>query len=387
MKNVLIFETSLAGHRGYYVSVLARALLQRNANVSIAIPPGGLETAEGKTNLSDIASSVQLIELGVQADGSLVNQAARQRFEMLVETVKKVRPEHVYVPYADGISQWWGRQFKPGSVFDKNLVIEGLMMRGAYAYPLTSYREKIYHRLNYWAVKRSCWSRLHHLDPLVVEYFRQRPSAFEQRLFQLPEATEPLCVTDRVKAAEVLGVDPEQTLITCPGMVDERKGWHRLLYAFAQLRTPQMQLILLGKHSEQIRSLLKNEYAELVAAGAIKTEDRFASNEEFDALFAVADLVCALYPRHIGSSSILIRAARAQKPILASNWGWNGWASREYDLAQTCDVSNDRELVDAMRVCLETGNELVTSEKRQQFVEYHSLENHIRHWMALFDSQ
>ena len=53
---------------------------------------------------------------------------------------------------------------------------------------------------------------------------------------------------------------------------------------------------------------------------------------EIQQYFQLADVVLALYQRHVGMSGILIRAAAANKPVLATNYGLMGEITRRYKL-------------------------------------------------------
>ncbi|HMB95735.1 MAG TPA: hypothetical protein VKK61_06815, partial [Tepidisphaeraceae bacterium] len=100
-----------------------------------------------------------------------------------------------------------------------------------------------------------------------------------------------------------------------------------------------------------------------------------------DALTAM-DVVGAIYPRHIGSASIAIRAAAARRPVLAHHFGWLGEIVPRFDLGWTCDATNPLELQQAIAISLRRAADFHPSEAAERFVAFHSIENFRAHWTA-----
>lgn len=382
MKRVLVFENSLSGHRANYVRLLGEALLSLDVDLKLALPKNALDTVEGNCFLADLINHAEHIPLENISTELSVRKNSKRRFQMLRETILSSKANHVFVPYADGITQAWGMHINPQSCFPKGVILEGLMMRGGFAYPTENIKQKLSRELSWKFQQRSRWDRLHQLDPLVYSEIHRRDANFAKRVRLIPDPVEPLSTNDRSRACKLLGITESSTIITCPGAVREQKGCDKLVEAVDQLRCVQdIKLILWGKHSEKVLRVLRG----VKNPDRFYSIDRFASDLEFDALFAAADLVAVCYPRHIGSASILIRATRAKKPILASDWGWIGWACEGFDLGLTCDATDSETIQRAIGDLLKQApNSIQTSSRKSDaFSEFHSISNHINHWTQL----
>jgi glycosyltransferase involved in cell wall biosynthesis len=178
----------------------------------------------------------------------------------------------------------------------------------------------------------------------------------------MPELLEPWEPVAKDVALRALLPDLDDNLpsstpiLTCPGLVDERKGIDRLLDSFAEGRVCESaRLVLAGAHSDGIRSLLKGKFASLVQAKRIVSLDRFLSDDEFRNLFWLSDLICLPYPNHIGVSSIYLRAASIGKPILTSQSGWFAWAVPHYGIGTMVDIADRRLFSAAIRERLSQG--------------------------------
>ncbi len=379
--NVVVFETFLTGHRAYYVKVLAEELVKLGLNIRLAIPAPESWLEEGHAFLSDVVKQCDVIPVHTPCGSAW--QIARKQLWELADVVRKSGADHAFVPYADGIAQVWGAKLLPKRFLsiDPQFEIEGLMMRGSFAYPAQNLKQCVARKINLKVVERSAWTCLHHLDPLAYQAIQNQSPKLANRTRLIPEAIEPLSINDFAEARKVLDVRSESQLITCPGTIHERKGVDLLIEAFSKNADIQnAQLLLWGKHSIHIKRLLQGKYQWLVEQQRIISRDCFASPLEFDSLFVAANLVAVAYPRHVGSSSILIRAAHAGVNVIASNWGWVGWATEKFQLGKTCDVTDPASFAKLMRHELTHTRGPQSDSRRKQFVSYHSLENHLAHW-------
>ena len=349
--------------------------------VKLALPKNTCETPEGKTFFSDLIDEMEWIPLP-EIKLPPGKSRAKLQLQILRDTLQKVRPDHAYVPYADGISQAWGMQRKPDSFFSNDAILECLMMRGGFAYPAANLNNRIKNEISWKLQQRARWNKVHHLDPLVLNAIKNRNPAYAKNVFLIPEAIEPLTTKTRPEALQQLGLKQGDPLIVCPGGVNETKGSDLIARAVSRLpRDFPCRLLLFGKHSDHLKKLSES----LAHDKRIIFKNQFASPEEFDCLFAAAELVATCYPRHIGSASILIRSAAADKKVLASDFGWIGWACDNFKLGQTCRAGD----VDAIRdglICTLKSTTEPSSENQQSkkaFVDYHTLPNHIAHFTSL----
>ena len=141
-----------------------------------------------------------------------------------------------------------------------------------------------------------------------------------------PDPVESKPRIDQGVARRRLGVPESGRYLGSVGLMDERKGIDRLITAFANAPLePDDRLLLVGQSSLAVRDLLEGPMADLVRDGRIVAIDRYVDNEEFSAAISALDVVCTPYPQHIGSASVVIRAAAAgarscHRPLDGLGW-------------------------------------------------------------------
>lgn len=380
---VLVYENNFSGHRANYVSLVANGLLELGHDVTVTIPDQCLGDSEVREFLESTLSKVRVVGASACEDGNAF-QRARSRLKELQRIVRQESPNRVYIPYIDGLAQVWGVSLFPKHVLSSGVKIEGLLMRGGFAYTsggiLSMARSKILFSL----IRRSAVDHFHILDSLVFDRIQRLYPSFASRCSFIPEAlSTPLNIENDVAKAE-LGIANDRPVVCCPGGVDTRKGIDLLIKAFRRivLEVPS-RLLLFGKHDPSIKELLATECSQLVARGDIITVDRFATNRELELSFAAADVICVPYPRHIGVASILLKAAVLQKPILASDWGWVGWTTREEDLGYTCNVENSDAFATSLRMILKNPTSKIGKIQAERILERNTVRNQIDHWTRL----
>ena len=104
--------------------------------------------------------------------------------------------------------------------------------------------------------------------------------------------------------------------------------------------------------------------------------DRFLDTADFAAAIGAMDVVATPYPRHIGSASIVIRAAAAGRPVLGGTFGWIGWAVTRFGLGRTVDVADPDAFAAALAQSLEESSHYRPSSAARRFVEFHTPDNY-----------
>ncbi len=376
MPRALVYEDSVSGHRAYYSSRLLEVLLKHGADVAVASPDNMFETPEGQLHFEKLKGEFEFLPLNEEQCNP------KNRFAVLRELAKQ-EYDHVYVPYADGLIQQWGRQILPSSSFPRETSVEGLMMRGAFAYPIKSTKRKIVQHVSLAAVRRSRWERLYHLDPLVQNHINRKTGG-PGKAFVMPE-TISVHKTSRKEARQRLGLSESSIVIVCPGQVNQRKGVNFLIESIMRIYNPDVQLVLIGRTDRSIAEFLQSQCKKELGK-MIVWKDRFATELEFEALFSACNLVCLPYHGHIGSSSIAIRAAKHDRDIVATDWGWLGWATNNFDLGTTCDVTNPKSFDEALvnSINKERSSNRKPTDRCKRFLDFHTEENHLAHWIDFY---
>jgi hypothetical protein len=84
----------------------------------------------------------------------------------------------------------------------------------------------------------------------------------------------------------------------------------------------------------------------------------------------------------MGSSSFVIRAAAARRPVLADDFGWTSWTIRRFGLGWCVDIWNESAYADALRGAIEQAATKTFSPAAERFVRFHLAENFKAHWTA-----
>jgi len=180
------------------------------------------------------------------------------------------------------------------------------------------------------------------LDPLAVAPLRALGG--RSAVVHLPDPIElaphpPAAVT---ALRQRLELDPARKVLLLFGLIDRRKGVYQVLKAVEQLppaQQKQVTLLIVGPFAPVERLAVHTEIARLTRDTAVQLviQDQFIPEQEIQRYFALADLVLALYQHHVGSSGILLRAAAAGKPVLASDYGLMGRLVAEHRLGIIVD--------------------------------------------------
>lgn len=376
----LIFEPDHRGHHLQYVRLLANALAELPVSVHVALGREAAHSDERRVHLAALSSKVTVsTALGAGAGGPL--QRALASLVALHRVAREQRADQVYVPYGDGLAQVAG--LLPLR-FPRGVEAEILLMRGGFAYPRERRRDALRDRLGPPLLALGPWTRLHFLDPLPFRAIQARGGALAARSREIPEPVEPATAPPREAARQRLGLPAEGVLFGCAGGLDSRKGIDHLLHATAAAASQlgDARLVLIGRVAPPIRALLDGPLAELQRSGRLLLEDRYVSEAELDCVFSALDLVVTPYPRHVGSSGIVVRAAAAGRPLLGSDYGWVGWSIREHGLGHTVDVTHPTAFVKALTRAVREAPDYRPGDAARAFAAWHTAEHQREAWTA-----
>jgi len=377
----LIFESDVTGHRLQHVHHLAYALLAVGCEVAVALQTDAREHDEFRVHLAPIESDFQLL---AQLDSRQQKDffSVSRRVDELVDAIGLVKPDWVYVPYADTLTQVAAaRCILRGRRWLRHVPIEGQVMRGRYAYPSRGLKQRLGSATTRWLTQRSPWRVTHLLDTLVYNNLQGTSRTTEYRL--IPEPVERLPDINRAEARRALGVPVDGRYVATVGGMDPRKGIDLLLAAFARARLrADDRLLLVGKMNQPMRELVARDYGRLGAAGRLQMVDRYVSDFELGCGFLAGDVLVTPHPQQVGSSGTMVRAAAAGRPVIASDYGWVGWVTEKFSLGKSVNVRDLDAFAAAIETALERPPEARGSEAADRFRRYHTVENQKAHWLV-----
>ena len=132
---VLVFEPDHSGHRMQFARVLIEALSPWSNDVILFTSAEAAVSEEYRTHLDALTSTFRL-EVSHNLVRGAPSRMALSKLPIFRNALRDLKPDHVYVPYADGLAQTLGaaRWLRAASL-PAGLEIEGILMRGRFAYP------------------------------------------------------------------------------------------------------------------------------------------------------------------------------------------------------------------------------------------------------------
>lgn len=362
------------------MGLIAEALTKHGIPFVWALREGALQSPDGVAHLGLDREKHPLYAIPAQKRAE-ANPSAWTR--ELLSTLRCSRARHVLIPTADGMAQSIGWRTLPDGFYSGQRKIHALMIRGSFAYHHSNPFRKLRSALGRHMLRRTPWSHLFFLDPLAYRSWQRKYGpAGAEHCGLMPEPIGDFQPQSAADARTALGISPEGRIIGCAGRLDARKGIDRLIHAFAGSKAaPDVRLLLVGRQRPEVSTLLEGRYAALVRSGRIITRNQFADAATFEQVFSASDVVAVPYPRHIGSSGILLRAVRCGKPVLASDWGWVGWVTRRFGLGTAVDVLDQRAFRSAIVDSLDQASGFRENEETGRLMEFHTVENFQSHWI------
>ena len=219
------------------------------------------------------------------------------------------------------------------------------------------------------------------LDQFAVEYINQVYGTTKAVHLADPVQRYATCDAGAEQLRSELGIEPGRSVFLMFGALEnDRKGLNEIFDAIELLPPAlcrRMTLLLAGTITPEGRQKLEARIAQVSAGREVQIirQYTFIPDEAIHPYFQISDVVLVPYQRHIGMSAILVRAAAAQKPVLASDFGVVGELTRRYQLGLVIDATSPEEISKALiRFLLEIPAELCNPAKQKQFADRNTAE-------------
>lgn len=163
----------------------------------------------------------------------------------------------------------------------------------------------------------------------------------------LPDPAHPVAATTaQPSSAAVDFVPPGRVGLLLFGYLSERKGPLVVLDALKLLPShiaARAAVLFAGRVDPAIRDAIDSRCAALAQTQPelwLRVDDRRLDQGEIEVLVARSDVVLVTYQRFVGSSGVLLRAARVGRPVLAQEYGLVGRLTRDHRLGAVADTSD-----------------------------------------------
>lgn len=268
-----------------------------------------------------------------------------------------------------------GARGKPlaGILFRPSVHYPGLgRYRPSYAERLRDLRKDILYRL---MLRNRALRTVLSLDPFFPMHAVAR-YAHGDKVLALPDpAHSAIRSADHVSSVPDF-VPPGRIGFLLFGHLTERKGPLVLLDALRLLPghvAARAAVLFAGRIDPSIREQIDARCRNLAQAHSdlwIRIEDRRLDRAELDDLVGRSHVVLAPYQRFVGSSGVLLWAARAGRPVLAQDFGLIGRLTRDHHLGAVTDSSDPIRLSLTIRCMIERGPDtFIDPLAAEQFVE------------------
>jgi D-inositol-3-phosphate glycosyltransferase len=123
------------------------------------------------------------------------------------------------------------------------------------------------------------------------------------------------------EARKTLGYGGDARVILFFGRIDEYKGLHVLVDAFAALDLPDSRLLVAGEiRNEEYGKRVKSQAINSPRSGDMRLDLRIIPNGDVEAFFKAADVLCLPY-LNITQSGLIFLAATFGLPVVATDVG------------------------------------------------------------------
>jgi glycosyltransferase involved in cell wall biosynthesis len=381
---VLIHEPDLTGHHAPYLRHLIRALTELGQETVLVTHRGASASPQFALHLQDVSSKIEVDESGTEF-AAHAYRIGPEQFASLQQSIAHHRPDHVWVPFADFLTEYLGVQsmLRRRPLWSNGVEAEGLYFRGRFAYPVERWQKHFTRALARFLIPHANWNVLHWLDPIALEALRRAAPEQAVRHRLMPDPVEKVSPLDPQTARATLSIAEDGRYVGCVGVLNRRKGIDLMLAGFRRARLASTdRLLLAGPMDGATRQLLEQEYGDLLRANRIITIDRNLSVADVMLAVSACDLVCVPSPFQMGSSSFVIRAAAARRPVLTADFGWMGWTVPRFKLGWTTNVRDAGGFGSRLQPSLDAASGWTMCPAADRFVHYHSAANFAAHWTA-----
>lgn len=333
---VLVFEPDAQGHRLNYAKTVIDAIHPLVANVIFCTQEATIASREYAIHFSQLPENTSVELFRSRSFHSLLRSQIYFA-RMYLAAIKRLQPDYVYVPTADGLIQLIGWLSLLTAKRRRTFHAEMLVMGGhSYLESNSSLKKQL---KRWWAVSginMSGCAKLHALDEQLYSML-SRCNLGVIQLDLMPENRTIQQIPDKQRSRKEFGLEPNDLVIGFFGRRSIRKGFDLLLNAFAGLEIPEVKLLILGQDDASTTALY-NSSVQNELRHRIISRNAYVSSEELLLGMTAADVVCIPYPKHHGSSGFLVDAAATGNMLLTTDFGWIGENVKRYELGTTCDV-------------------------------------------------
>jgi glycosyltransferase involved in cell wall biosynthesis len=265
-------------------------------------------------------------------------------WNLMLKHAEDLDADHVLVMYLD--------YFQLGIILGKttNLSISGIYFRPNFTQNTHSLYGKIKKLVLKLAMNTGKLKHLFVLEAPVQKELQKLSSKVQVHVLCEPVQCFDVNEEERQKFAQKYPQKKPKIDFLNFGYLDERKGIEVFLEACQHLSSEQIEhisLTLVGPVHPEYQSKIEAQIAQ-VKDLEVRRIWGYLPAREVQMAFDSTDWVLVLYRNHLGSSSVLVRAALAGKPVLSTHLGQIGQLTNTQDLGAVVDILETKDLANLL---------------------------------------
>lgn len=348
--HILVYDPDFRGHHLKYAAMVIEAFCAQGWQVTYATPEQALSSDEYRELLMPLADTFRKLTFKLSPCGyqSKLSEAT-EHTRRLIQMIRICDPDVVVIPHLDLCFYVYGIV---GSllrlIWRRKLIITGIQFAAIWAYEEAhmNIAKKLKKWIALYVVNLGPFSRILCIDENAFRWFTRARKLTRVEVGLCPDPVESDINMSVESCRDYFGIPRQARVIAAVGVLDERKGTDILVRAFSRMHHDSDQcLFLVGRQKPKVQQTIQEVLSTRPeVANTIIQVNRFVSTDEFRMAIKAADVICALYPCHCASASIVLRAAAARKPVLGSSQGWIGRIVKKYRIGRTCNLRDAEEL-------------------------------------------
>lgn len=363
----MLFDTILDGHHSDYINHIIDFWLENQLQHELYVV-----TPEGFRVTNNAAGNVHFVvidekEIDKTMAGNIVSRGFAV-WDLFLSYANKIGPDHAFLMYLD--------LYQIGLCLGKKAQcpVSGIFFRPSFHYDYSlSLKEKVVGFRKKWMLNKMLQNpSLHYLfslDHSSVEPIGRRSGHVQVVPISDPVKRYVVSEKEVDDLRKNLKIGKNRKVVLLFGYLDDRKGIEQVIDALKLLpetESSKMALLIVGPISANYRSVIEAKINANKTNVQIITHFDEIKGGLIQTYFELADFILTLYQKHVGMSSIVVRAALSGKPLISSDFGYMGKLVKEKGFGETLNSEDPAEIAQALVKAL-NGRVLASEKKMTEF--------------------
>lgn len=347
-KKILLFDTIIDGHHADYLTHLIHYWVQNRLPGELVVVAQEsfqdcfnklVEQQAGGQNVRFVP--IPQSEIDAVHGASMLTRSFKE-WNLLLKYVQVHQPDHALLMYFDlfQLAGWLGRPVP--------CPVSGIYFRPDFHYKqnpgfkaqLNGFRKKVTLK---GVLRQRSLVNVFCLDHSAVEGLRQLSPHVKIWPLADPVESYDIAPVEIAQLREQLQIEANRRVFLLFGYLDDRKGIEPLLEGLRELPVEQQKavcLVLAGPIQPDFREKIERKMADVSGEVQIVSVFKEIKGRQIQLFFELSDYVLALYQKHVGMASVVIRAAVSRKPVLASDYGYLGQLVQSEQVGVVADTTS-----------------------------------------------